>query len=423
MSVLFSKSSEERLLTALVRCGGAALDRHHITAEHFFDARCSAIYRAAESLFRSGKPVNEHTIENELGEAAIEGMGGIHALHEITYGFSDGETAYDYGVLCDKLTLRRAYQLGRWLAAATEQPSVDVPDMVRQLSEKAAAVSAESDAENCLQDAIGRVIERCDRMLRGETAAIWQTPIPAWNKLFGGIMDGNYYALVSRPGHGKTAMMEQIVAHYLDNDRPVVVFEKDMSPQKFVERMICRIAGVTYSRFQREVIDSQSIQKIKTLAPHIASLPLRLLNPKGMTADEMCSIARREIRTSGARAVFLDHIQTLRLPGKDLRAGLTDASISIRQLVTETGVPFIALAHLNREAEGGKRPSAANVKEFDQLYGDVDAMGILWSDVDRTDAEAVWPMKLFAAKNREGGVAEEELNFDGPAMTFKAPKL
>ena len=105
--------------------------------------------------------------------------------------------------------------------------------------------------------------------------------------------------------------------------------------------------------------------------------------------------------------------------GKELREGLTQASLAIRSCATETRVPHVVLAHINRNGSKG-RPAPEDIKEFDQLFGDCDGMGILWTDVER---EKLKPgdhlaMKLYVPKNRCGPLCEEPLMFDGALMKF-----
>ena len=82
----------------------------------------------------------------------------------------------------------------------------------------------------------------------------------------------------------------------------------------------------------------------------------------------------------------------------------------------------MVLIHVNRNAAAG-RPRGEDVKEFDQLLGDVDALAMLWSEVKREDLQPgePLPVKFFAPKNRNGAVAEEEMMFEGELMQFRAP--
>jgi len=67
------------------------------------------------------------------------------------------------------------------------------------------------------------------------------------------------------------------------------------------------------------------------------------------------------------------------------------------------------------------RPEPEHIKEFDQIYGDCDGMGILWSKADPaelTDGELL-PVNFYTAKNRDGGKGEDEILFDGKQMKFR----
>ena len=80
----------------------------------------------------------------------------------------------------------------------------------------------------------------------------------------------------------------------------------------------------------------------------------------------------------------------------------------------------MVLFHVNRTGAKG-RPSGEDVKEFDQLLGDVDALAMLWSEVKREDLKPgeLLPVKFFAPKNRNGAVSEEEMMFEGELMRFR----
>ena len=135
---------------------------------------------------------------------------------------------------------------------------------------------------------------------------------------------------------------------------------------------------------------------------------------------------RRDKRLYGVEAVFLDHIQLLRYGNRETVDGLTQASITIKNSAHESNVPHVVLFQLNRA--GGKqdkdgtpvRPSAVDVKGFDQLLSDVDGMAMLWTEQDKTTLrkDERLEVKFYAPKNRSGSETEESTWFDGPMITF-----
>lgn len=403
------------MVAAVISTHGACLDEFPLTEDFFFSLKHRLVFAAADRLRKAGKDINEFSLKAELGEPAIQQM-GEGSFYRMCTSVPSVAIPSAYQTLCEKLTLRRAQELGRWMVAEAQE-TPDVGQFCANAAHRASELEVAAQTDNVLIPAVAQALEKIARMERGDKPKRRMTPIPAWNKVFGGIADERYYAIASRPGLGKTAMMEQMLTEYLRLDETVVVFEKDMSPQMLVERIACREAKVPFWRYERETLEVHERNKVKLMLSGLDPDRLKLFNPVGLTAEKLCAIARREIRQHKARAIFLDHIQCLRWPGRDLREGLTSSSLALRNNVTETGVSHIVLAHINREGAKG-RPQPENIKEFDQLFGDVDALALLWSEVEAQDAKDERPMKLFAAKNRGGAVVEEDLTYNGPLLTF-----
>lgn len=408
-------TTEKMVLGVILQTQGSCLDEFPLTEEFFYTLPARTVFAAMMRLRSAGKSLNEFSLKAEVGAEAIGQMG-----EAVFYGMCSWVTpAYmqgGYQTLCEKLTLRRAQELGRWLVSESME-SPDISQFCANAVHRANELEVAAQSDNVLIPAVQQAYEKLDRMDRGDKPKRRNTPIQAWNRIFGGIADERYYAIASRPGLGKTAMMEQMVTTYLQMDETVVVFEKDMSPQMLVERIACREAKVPFWRYERETLEAHERKNVRVMLSGLDPNRLKLFNPIGLTAEKLCAIARREIRQHKARAIFLDHIQCLRWPGRDLREGLTSSSLALRNNVTETGVSHIVLAHINREGAKG-RPQPENIKEFDQLFGDVDALALLWSDVEAQDAKDERPMKLYAAKNRGGAVVEENLTYNGPLLTF-----
>ncbi len=408
--------SEEGMTSSLCTYPDLADDYSDLRPEHFLTPECRSIFSAFTDLRAKGRGVDMFSLQSELGPELSHAIGAHRFPDFFTYPTRHMAGTF-YAVLLEKSALRRAYLAGEWIRRQSMECK-DAESFLNEASKRLTEISVETATDNVLEPAVAQAMQRLDRMDRGEKPALVQTPITAWNKLFGGIGDGRFYALASRPGLGKTAIMEQMITTYLQLDWTVVVFEKDMSPQMLVERIACREASVPYWKYDREILDERQRRNVRTMLKALDPARLLLFNPSGLTAEKMCAIARREIRQRKARAVFLDHIQVLRFPGRDLREGLTQSSLTIRANVTETNVPHIVLAHINRDGSKG-RPQPENIKEFDQLFGDVDALGLLWSPIDAADATGEErPMKLYAAKNRGGAVTEEDLKFNGPLLKF-----
>jgi len=412
---LFCAASERAFVGCVVSGAGSALDTHPVTEEHFFEPLARQVFEVADALYRQGSPVNLRTVMRPFANESAERR---QQISEICFYPAPSQCGHFFGILNDKLILRRAHAAAAW-AVEQSQITAEPKEFCAELQSRVASVDATAASDNLLDVTCDEAERKVARMLKGEMDMGIPTGLSPWDSSFGGIMPGELYALAGRPGTGKTALLEMLIQRCLEAGQPVTVFEKDMSPQKLIERMACRITGMSYRRFARGMMQEPELRNVSKGIAFLKTLPLHLYNPSGLTAERLCQIARRDIRVKGVKAVFLDHIQALRV-GKDLREGLTQASLTIRANVTETNVPHIILAHINRNGAKG-RPAPEDIKEFDQLYGDCDGMMLLWSEQDKAELkpDEMLTTKFYSAKNRAGGPMEHEMLFDGPAMTFK----
>lgn len=415
LSNLFCIPSERAFVGCIVSSNGSVLDSFHPTPEHFTDVMTSKVFAIAQGLHAKGAPVNRHTI---LREFHAEPMEVVQRITDVCFYPSPSQAGHYFEVINDKLTLRNAHNAISWASSAIEGAD-SAKDFCAELQGKFASLDTNATSENVLATTCSQIEEKLDRMARGEIVRGIPTKLLAWDNNFGGIMPGQLYALAGRPATGKTALLEMLIQQCLETGNPCSVFEKDMSPQKLIERMACRFTDVQYWRFAKGCMHDWEIRNVRKGLEFMRDQPLFLYNPTGLTAERMCQIVRRDVRVNGIKSVFLDHIQALKV-GKDLREGLTQASLAIRANVTETNIPHIILAHINRNGAKG-RPTPEDIKEFDQLYGDCDGMVILWTEQSRADmaADEMLTTKFYTAKNREGGPTEDEMLFDGATMTFK----
>jgi replicative DNA helicase len=415
MNPLSSHIDEKCFIGCVVESHGAVLDAFPIEVEAFQEPAFRAIMAAVIDMRKKGEKVCADSVLSRFGGQAM--LGHENILDTCFYP-SKSMAGQFHATLCNFLALRRARAMGERIVQELEK-TTDAQEFCQQLAIEAASLLPATTCDNELEGACDRLTKRLEAMERGEKVQGFPCPLIVWNKAFGGICDGHLYALAARPGLGKTALMEQMVSDYISSNIPVAVFEKDMSPHMLIERMACRASKVSHWNLCNGFVSPKEVALVKTMVGALRETPLCLYNPTNLTPERMSAIVRRDYRVKGIKAVFLDHIQVLDV-GRDKREGLTHASITIRQTTTETGIPHIILAHINRNGAKG-RPTPEDIKEFDQLYGDCDGMAILWTDADKTKLEPgqPLPMKSYFAKNRNGPTGEEDILFDGRMMTFR----
>ena len=337
------------------------------------------------------------------------------------YGVASIE--YYLGVLREVLHLRRIHGLHAWLGGQFV-PGVQAAEIALEIGQRLADAEPTSDgADDAMGATCDSLIRKLDDLDAGNAPRIMRTSLNVWNNAFGGLPAGAYLALGGRPGAGKSAMMEQIIWDLIQQDERVLLFEKDMPLEMWLARMACRAEGVPFWKWQKGYTDLGDRRKLRMAVETFrTSNCIRLHNPPRLTGEGLAAIVRREQRLHDVKAVFLDHVQILHTRAGHMREDLTQHSMAIRESASTTEIPHVVLFQLNREGGKGVTPSAANVKEFDQLFADVDGMAILWRDpineTERPPDPKAQTVHFMAAKNRAGGESQEDVTFDGPAMTF-----
>lgn len=414
--------AERAFVGSILASNGQVLhDNPDVSADlcHGFVTR--AVLESCLSLHQQGAPVDPMSVT----QWAVRSDYKIEALaFEITTMFTSGlasAASYYLPILQDQLSLRRLQDVSRWVDGQVQSRNPPRETILEAQRRIARCEPIADTVDHILPESIEDLITELDEMDRpGYAPRAIQTPIGPWNRAFGGLPEAAYLALGGRPGTGKTAMMEQIAFDLINDGHAICIFERDMSPKKLLKRMACRGALVPFWKFAKGYSTQAERDKIRIMYLGLGDSLLRLHNPVGLSADKLCAIVRREKKLYGIKAVFLDHIQVLDIGKMETVPGLTRASNLIRASVTETGIPHIVLFHINRQGAKGPRPTTEDVKGFDQLYGDVDGMAILWRERPQADLKPGESdvIKFYAAKNRDDGVSEEDMIFDGPALSF-----
>lgn len=326
-----------------------------------------------------------------------------------------------FHILEEKRKLRKIVDISSILSSEAYK-NLNSSEILKSLQDSIFDIEDISQDGNILEKSCANVVSNLERKILGEKITGLKTSIVPWDISLGGLTS-RFYVIAARAGKGKTAMAEQIISRLLQDGKPCLIFEKDMSSEMFITRMACRMSDVSFTRYDLGYCKHEEYLAIKKAISFIRSSPFYLYSPSNLTADDVLSIVKREKQRNGIECVFLDHVLNLDV-GNDFRIGLTIASKKLRALVENNNIPLVTLAQLNRGAHNLERPTPANIKEFDALYADCDVMIMLWSekDVHEIPQGQCYPMKFLVNKNRYGAEFEEDIGFDRPLIKFINPK-
>lgn len=418
MSSLTVMPIEQYMIGAICSSRGSVLDEYPITVDHFTDPDHIKLFNMLSFMHKEGKQISEQKIREMIYLDNVEFQ--IDMTEALHYPYLT-QVPDLWEVLNDRFIKRGAYKVGTWITESAKDKFLEGNDVIDEAVQKLLGLKVGDRDESVTDAEFDAEEERYRSVIRGETQKSIRTPFVSWNESFGGILEGGMYVLSGRPGAGKNAMVEQMIEKMISEERPVLMFAKDMSPGVMVKRLICRRAGVPYWRYVRDVIHKHEQAPLEEAFNYYKGVRkfLRVMNPPNLTAERLASIVRSEARVNKIQCVFLDHFGTIKLGKRDVVEGLTVASIALRTMVNETKIPLVVLAHINRTGAKGK-PSAEDIKFCDQLYGDCDGMAMLWTDQDRTELPYGEKLKMYMSitKNRSGAITDDPILFDGVNLTF-----
>lgn len=194
------------------------------------------------------------------------------------------------------------------------------------------------------------------------------TTYPEFNRMYGGLREGNIYAIVSRPAQGKTTWINDICFRTaLKHNIPALILDTEMSREEMQFRMAASISGVPMWyietgnwRKNKDMVDKvrDAIQKMKEynyMHYHVGNKNI----------DQICSIVRRWYYSKVGRGnrciIAYDYVK---LTGEKVdrnwaeHQAIGEKIDKLKKLAEEVNAPIITAMQMNRSGETHNRRSS-----------------------------------------------------------------
>lgn len=226
----------------------------------------------------------------------------------------------------------------------------------------------------------------------------------------GGLGPGNLVVIAARPAVGKTALAMNIAEDLaIVRGVPVGVFSLEMVKRELLSRMIASRARVNVrdlNEGRRLPVDD--MDRVIEATGRIKAAPLHIVDKGGLTAARLAGLARRMVDRHGLKLLVIDYLNLLEStnPKASRYERTTDASVAIKLLAKELGIPVILCAQLNRDSDREDRPPRmSDLRDSGSIEQDADMLMLLHPDT------AKGTIKVIVAKNRHGAVGAVDLVF------------
>ena len=199
------------------------------------------------------------------------------------------------------------------------------------------------------------------------------TPYKEFNRLYGGLRNKNLYAIVSRPGQGKTTWLNDIAFKTaIKNNINVLVLDTEMSTYEIKLRMTASLSQVPlwYIETGSWRKNEEMVKKVRTVWSQIKNIKYDHYHVGNKNVDQILSIIRRwyysKVGRGNQALIAYDYVK---LTGEKVGQNWAEHQAignkidKLKKLSEEINVPIITAMQMNRSGENFNRNSSELVDD------------------------------------------------------------
>jgi replicative DNA helicase len=195
------------------------------------------------------------------------------------------------------------------------------------------------------------------------------TGLMSFDTLTNCVANGTLLVLAGRPSMGKTAVALNLAAGMARRHGWILFSSLEMTYTQAVSRLVQARARVTSSQIDNGCNGNEQLQaEVDKAFNDLYRLPIYWVDKRGLSAPELCAVARKAKREHDITAWFIDYLQLIKLGNERNRTTsllIGDIVRQIRDCAGDLNIPVILLSQLNRNVEqrNDKRPMMSDLRE------------------------------------------------------------
>jgi replicative DNA helicase len=263
-----------------------------------------------------------------------------------------------------------------------------------------------------MQEVAQKMFETQTKIQAGEEPPTFPFSLAGLQTLAGGVEKGFLIVMAGRPSMGKTSFLLSEAIFWARQGYPGVIFSLEQKDTQIGRRSLANVQTIPVN-YLRKKLDDHYLNKFHAGLTELSELPLKISDRRGLTADQICSLARVEkMRNPNLHWIAVDYLQVVGLDRrhKSRVDGVGDIVLKLRNLGEEIDVWVVLLSQLNRgvESRDNKRPVMSDLRDSGNIEEFADIVMFLYREgyyrpnflgMEQGD----WVTELILAKNREGG--------------------
>lgn len=377
---LSSIKVEQSLLGALIKNPEALYDLDHFVSEiDFTNDINGTIYSIIRQLCNSKEKIDKVILAQKIQNLGIsfqEDLDIYDYIDCISLPVSTKDSAIKYAQELKKLSIRRDIKgmAQRIIETASANTDKDINKLIAEVDsiygDKINSFDTTDDIQNIFED-IESFIEEKGNNPQNDMGV--ELPYPEFNRLYGGLRNGNLYAIVSRPGQGKSSfLVEASLGAYLKDKRLNVLYlDTEMFSNDVKLRVAAAKTGVPFwyidtGNWRK---NPEMVQKIRTFLSEFSKYNYTHHCVGNKSIEEIISFIRRwyfsKVGRGNPALICYDYVK---LTGEKVGANWAEHQAigekidKLKKISEEIGCPLFTAMQMNRSGENFNR-SAGEVTD------------------------------------------------------------
>ena len=421
-----SSEDSERVILGAILLDNALISQsiEQLKIDDFYSPLHRRIYKAMVALFETSRRIDPILIGEELKkENAIESIGGIAAITNLTYGLPHFSDLQEYiKVVRDKSMVRNLIKVCNQItseALAEEDDAVNILDHAEQMIFALAEERTRQGFAH-IQPIAESVLAKVQEYAKRESHALTglATGFRDLDEKTSGLQRTDLIIVAARPSMGKTALCLTLAHNAAIMEQAVVaVFSLEMSKEQLVMRMLSSEARVDAHRFRTGYLTRDEWGRLAEAIGTLSEAKIYIDDTPGISVLEMRAKTRRLFaEQKKLDLIVVDYLQLMSgsKRSESRQQEVSQISRELKGLAKELNVPVVALSQLSRapEARNPPKPMMSDLRESGSIEQDADVVAFIYrEDYYKPSEENAGIAEILISKQRNGPTGTVKLAF------------
>ena len=380
--MIYSLQVERHVLSGLLKYQDLFADIDVFLSENdFFNDVHSTIYSVFKNIKYKGENVDKVLLAEKIKNLGISFKDEINIFDYIDNLTFSQITEQATMIACKELIkfrVRRelcqtADNLKEYVTKNAEDSLDEIISKIDGIYNKKISSYSENDTPINIFEGVEDLIEERGNSPKDETGLI--TPYSEFNRMYGGLKNGNIYAIASRPGQGKSTWLNDIcfkTAINPKNKTKTLILDTEMQTVDIQLRMVASLSGVPvwYLETGNWRKNEEMTKKVREAWGKVKKYEYFHYHVGNKNIDQICSIIRRwylsKVGRGNQAMIAYDYIK---LTGEKVgqnwaeHQAIGDKIDKLKRISEEIQCPVVTAMQLNRTGESFNRKGAEVVDD------------------------------------------------------------